>query len=620
MTEEQSIPKPPEESSSSSNASRQRRKRKWDQPAESIISAGLHMPSVFPPSSIAVAAGPTIPVVASPSIALPTVLLPTNSTSIPQVYQAPLAYQNAASVVHKLNQEATAKVVSLQPKIQDELIAREIVINDAESTIRYKLTKRQTQEEIQKCTGAVVITRGKYRPPNAVQDNEKPLYLHISAGAHLHDTAERIKAVDSAAAMVEEIMRQGQHGHPALAPFLPIASTTSQATQPLSASLFLGFEADPSLNIAARIRGPNDQYINHIMNETGASVVLKGCGSGNADDVKELQPLHLYLSSNNLKSLEAAKLLAEHLLDTISMECGATRVSTSKAYNAVPPPQQLLVGVQTSSANEENKTSDRIVSASACSATTSTALSSSSVVAISPAMAVVSTVHSQVIGPPGVVNIGQPHLNTANCCPPSFTGTNYNGYGGIYPQATPLQQVALALIQPPNQAPPVQGPSSDAGTKSSEPEKPQSDKRSHRRKFQELPTESKRSAGCHKETEFLKPGNSSEYQSSRSLLSMPPPRKLLPPFANGMPPPPPKFLPPPPPETPPPPPKFSSQPPKLEAAQPTDNKLDHGPTSEILLKLAEYGDDDDDEEGGNEKSHESDSRPPSLSAKPFWAI
>lgn len=40
-------------------------------------------------------------------------------------------------------------VLLLQPKIQDELIAREIVINDAEPSIRYKLTKRQTQEEVE---------------------------------------------------------------------------------------------------------------------------------------------------------------------------------------------------------------------------------------------------------------------------------------------------------------------------------------------------------------------------------------------------------------------------------------------------------------------------------------
>jgi len=37
------------------------------------------------------------------------------------------------------------------------------------------------------------------------------------------------------------------------------------------------------------------------------------------------QPLHLYLSSTNPKSLEAARSLAENLLDTISAECGASR-------------------------------------------------------------------------------------------------------------------------------------------------------------------------------------------------------------------------------------------------------------------------------------------------------
>ncbi|KAI8027346.1 hypothetical protein LOK49_LG02G03729 [Camellia lanceoleosa] len=132
-----------------------------------------------------------------------------------------------------------------EQKIQDELIAREIVINDADSAVRYKLTKRQTQEEIQKCTGAVVITRGKYRPPSAAPDGEKPLYLHISAGAHLETTVERIKAVDLAAAMVEEMLKQGS------------INNVGMVTNHLSTCVYLGFEADPSLNIAARIRGPN---------------------------------------------------------------------------------------------------------------------------------------------------------------------------------------------------------------------------------------------------------------------------------------------------------------------------------------------------------------------------
>jgi hypothetical protein len=37
------------------------------------------------------------------------------------------------------------------------------------------------------------------------------------------------------------------------------------------------------------------------------------------------QPLHMYLSSVHLKSLEAAKVLAENLLDTIAAEFGASR-------------------------------------------------------------------------------------------------------------------------------------------------------------------------------------------------------------------------------------------------------------------------------------------------------
>ncbi|KAL0856024.1 hypothetical protein Bca101_061177 [Brassica carinata] len=96
-----------------------------------------------------------------------------------------------------------------QPKIRDELIiAREIVINDAEASLRHKLTKRSTQDEIQRSTGAVLITRGKYRLPNVPPDGEKPLYLHISAASHLKETTERILAVDRAAAMIEEMMKQ----------------------------------------------------------------------------------------------------------------------------------------------------------------------------------------------------------------------------------------------------------------------------------------------------------------------------------------------------------------------------------------------------------------------------
>ncbi|XP_039069314.1 protein RIK-like isoform X2 [Hibiscus syriacus] len=411
--------------SNGASQTRQRKKRKWDQPAEAFVSAGFAIPFTnmgtlagMPPPGVAPVAGTFLPNILAASGAAVT----------------PFFQQHAAPVVPKQN----------QTKIQDELvIAREIVINDAESSVRYKLTKRQAQEEfvifqIQRCTGAVVITRGKYHPPNAPPDGEKPLYLHISAAAHLKETAERILAVDRAAAMVEELLKHGQSSQAVPSPF---KEAVMNGVKMLSTCVYLGFDADPSLNVAARIRGPNDQYINHIMNETGATVTLRGCGSGNSESLKgeeTQQPLHLFLSSNNPKSLDDAKCLAENLMDTISLELGASRISSSKVYGAVPPPQQLLTGVQ-SSTTEQN-----------LNASSAAGLTSIPVPAPASPVSVpgVTTGYSQGIAV-GLPNSGPIQANSVGYPQPLVTrGTSYIGYGGIYPQATPLQQVALALRQP----------------------------------------------------------------------------------------------------------------------------------------------------------------------------
>ncbi|GKV08843.1 hypothetical protein SLEP1_g20418 [Rubroshorea leprosula] len=218
------------EESAAADASqpRQRKRRKWDQPAEALVSAGIALP-LGNAGALGAISGAFV----------------TNPLAVGSTAISPMLQQHATAVVPKLNQH----------KIQDELIiAREIVINDAESSVRYKLTKRQTQEEIQRCTGAVVITRGKYRPPNAPADGDKPLYLHISAAAHLKETAERILAVDRAAAMVEEMLKQGQDSPAVSSTFM---TATSNSVKVLSTCVHLGFDADPSWNIAARIRGPN---------------------------------------------------------------------------------------------------------------------------------------------------------------------------------------------------------------------------------------------------------------------------------------------------------------------------------------------------------------------------
>ncbi|XP_042024244.1 protein RIK-like isoform X2 [Salvia splendens] len=449
MTED-SCPRVASSSESDSSVTKQRRKRKWDQPDESLLSAGVAVPGILPLANMGYLPMPAVSLVPGAPLAIP---FSTSNSNALQVIQVPLQ-QHAASIIQKL----------VQPKIQDELIAREIIINDADSAIRYRLTKRQTQEEIQKSTGAVVITRGKYHPPNAPPNGERPLYLHISAAAHLETTAERIKAVDHAAAMVEEMLKQ------------PNANNGVKVDHLLSTCIFLGFEVDPSVDIASCIRGPNDQYVNHIVNETGATVSLRGQRSGFAENgqcEETQQPLHLFLSSNDAKLLERAKLLAENLLDTICAEFGSSRISSCKVYGAVPPPPQLQAGVNSPG------NAPKLNNIPAFTATTS-------------GLSIIASQGS--VSQSGLPNSVLPQTNT--CYPHGLTsGTSYIGYGGIYPQVTPLQQVALALKHTTSPVTATISPAITTTRTSIDPprEVPSfaNDKRSQRRKFQELPAAAK---------------------------------------------------------------------------------------------------------------------------------
>ncbi|XP_073060400.1 protein RIK-like isoform X4 [Primulina eburnea] len=527
-------------SESDSSSTKQRKRRKWDQPDERLISdgvltnigtlAGIVLPTVSPLSGAAVAS-PFSPSVANPS----------------QVVQS---------------------------RIQDELISREIMINDADSAIRYKLTKRQTQEEIQKCTSAVVITHGKYRPPNAPPDGERPLYLHVSAAAHLETTAERIKAVDLGAAMVEKMLKQGS------------VNNEVKVDRTLTTCVFLGFEADPSWNITSRICGPNDQYVNHIMNETGATVLLRGHDSGsskNEPTEDAQQPLHLLLSSNDPKSLEHAKLLAENLLDTISGECGASRASHCNLYGAVSPPSQLEAGLQ----SIVNLPNPNYVSSSS-----STALASVDNVASKCYV-------SQYIGEsnPGVACY--PHTS-------SISGTtSYIGYGGIYSQATHLQQVALALGQSTSPVTAAVSPITTAvSVKPLTEESPSvNNKWTKKWKFRELPATAKGQVKSIQKnlqgSEFPMPRELTSHVGARDVSTVIAPNKSVLQSFGGMPPPPP--------------PKFNSLP-KLH-----ENNTMHKSKPEIipdtLINIMEYGDDDDDELETFKKQPGT-----AVFPKPFWAV
>ncbi|XP_015065578.1 protein RIK [Solanum pennellii] len=576
---------------SNSSSTKQRKRRKWDQPAETFVPEGVAVSGIFPLANTGSLAGITLPGV------MPV---------LGAAFTNPLT-AIGATTVQQLPVIIAQK--SVQPKIQDELIAREIVINDADPSVRYRLTKRQTQEEIQKSTGAVVITRGKYKPPSAPSDGEKPLYLHISAGAHLETTLERIRAVDRAAAVVEEMLKQG-----------PV-NNGLKVNHLLSTCVYLGFETDPSANITVRIRGPNDQYINHIMNETGATVLLRGRGSGYSDEGQGEdvhQPLHLLISSNNSASLERAKLLAENLLDTICAECGASRVSSCKVYGAVPPPLQPLASVQVSgSESEVNNTPTANVAAQI--------LSSSTAAAVPVTAAAGGTgVASQGTVPQSLGSLDPvPSQPPTSCYPHQLvtSRTSYIGYDGIYPQATALQQVALALRQSTSPVtstvpPATTGPSitSQTSTGSEKDKRP-----AQKRKFQELPAVGKGQATVNQNPlqamELLMLQERISEKGDTDKIGIPTHRKLVQPLSSSMlPPPPPRMMPPPPP-----PPKFQSSSQKVH----DNNVVDKAPSKivpDTLVQLMEYGDDDDDDNDEAIDGPLKSSSSAVATPKPFWAV
>ncbi|KAL3344605.1 hypothetical protein AABB24_023846 [Solanum stoloniferum] len=359
------------------------------------------------------------------------------------------------------------------------------------------------------------------------------------------------------------------------------------------------------------------------MNETGATVLLRGRGSGYSDEGQGEdvhQPLHLLISSNNSASLERAKLLAENLLDTICAECGASRVSSCKVYGAVPPPLQPLASIQVSgSESEVNNIPTGNVAAQILSSSTAAAVPVT-------AAAGVTGVVSQGTVPQSLGSLNPvPSQPPTSCYPHQLvtSRTSYIGYDGIYPQATALQQVALALRQSTSPVtttvPPATTGPSITSQKSTGSEK---DKRpAQKRKFQELPAGGKGQATVNQNplqgTELLMHQERMSDKGNRDKIGTPAPRKLVQSLSSSMlPPPPPRMMPPPPP---PPPPKFQSSSQKVHG----NNVVNKAPCKivpDTLVQLMEYGDDDDDDNDEAIDGPLKSSSSAVATPKPFWAV
>lgn len=175
--------------------------------------------------------------------------------------------------------------------------------------------------------------------------------------------------------------------------------------------------------------------------------------------------------------------------------------SPQQVYSAVPPPQQLLAGVSATEVKASTGVAASLMSSSTMVSASAPPTSSVGVPGVTTAYALGTTPQSA-----GFLNSGLPQANVVGYTPPLVSGgTSYIGYGGIYPQATPLQQVALALRHPPPIASTVAPTTStlsgeSKSTTSSDPEK---EKRPpQRRKFQELPVGSKGSTKLNQVTAF----------------------------------------------------------------------------------------------------------------------
>lgn len=173
------------------------------------------------------------------------------------------------------------------------------------------------------------------------------------------------------------------------------------------------------------------------------------------------------------------------------------RASSCKVYNAVPPPQ-TLAGAHTAAIEHKLNTSP--VTGLMLPTMSSTPSIPASLVSVSG----VATVCSQgTISQYGtMLTCGQPQPSVAGYSQPFVMGgTSYSGYGGIYPQATALQQVAQVLRQPPPPIPSTVSPTTsiaNAAPNSGMNIIAEKEKRPpQKRKFQEIPVGSKGPAKSH---------------------------------------------------------------------------------------------------------------------------
>lgn len=98
-----------------------------------------------------------------------------------------LSEQQSKAVVSQQELRAKGQMPPMrgQTRFHDDSkdIAREVPINDAPPPIRYNLTKRSVQDDIQRRTNTIVVIKGRYQAPGTLSDDQEgALRLRIMPG------------------------------------------------------------------------------------------------------------------------------------------------------------------------------------------------------------------------------------------------------------------------------------------------------------------------------------------------------------------------------------------------------------------------------------------------------
>ncbi|GFS55956.1 KH homology domain-containing protein 4 [Nephila pilipes] len=223
-------------------------------------------------------------------------------------------------------------------KAPGDLVTAEVDINDAPLSARNLLTRGHMQDEICKFSGAAISTRGRYMTPeerqNIVTPECRPLYLNVQASNY--------DAIKVAVRRIQEII-----DHEVLTSGVPKSPTVGVVTYPSNCTngnvnsgfqtnhvpsgshfvqdkVFVGLEQAPSeYPVREKILGPGGSFLQHIRTETGATVTLRGKGSGFIEPTsgrEAFEPLYIHITHPKPEGLQAAKALAINLVETAHVE------------------------------------------------------------------------------------------------------------------------------------------------------------------------------------------------------------------------------------------------------------------------------------------------------------